>query len=229
MKKAVLRIGQIRFDKKYYPRTKWYWQTSYKYSQAMKSGAKFPPIEVAKLRRTYYLVDGRHRYEAYKLNKEQHVQVVINPKIKSFNDLYIVAIRRNIGHGLPLSAHDITNIVIRLKDMKLDLGEISHIINMPINKLEPYIAKSITNTVSGEKIALKAPLKHLAGQEVSDEVGEIQKDFTVYSQLSLLEQLIDLLENELINFENPRVRERLEKIVVLINQFVTVSVQVPTK
>ena len=57
----------------------------------MQSGCQFPPIEIAKIKGEYLLIDGKHRIEAHKTNKEQYIQTLINPKVKTENEVYIEA------------------------------------------------------------------------------------------------------------------------------------------
>ena len=42
----IIPIKDIFFDETIYPRQSTWWATSYKYSEEMKAGAKFPPIIV---------------------------------------------------------------------------------------------------------------------------------------------------------------------------------------
>lgn len=223
METKILKIDEIACDEKYYPRMKWGWHTAFSYSQAMKAGAVFPPIEVAiirvGLRSRYYLVDGRHRIEANKMNGESHIQAIINSSITNLNDLFIEAVKRNAVHGRPFSVQEKVNIALKVKE-EMSMGdlEISKLINVPLDKLTDFVATRITNTFSGEVISLKAPVKHFAGQEVPDDFNQVQDKFSEFSQLVMLRDLINLFEKDLINFGNRDIVNSLNRLVTLVNE-----------
>lgn len=223
MKEQLLAIGKIQIDEKYYPRMKWGWQTAYQYAMAMKAGAKFPPIEVAKIKsglfkgeRTF-LVDGRHRIEALKINKEKHVQALVNTEVKTLEQLFLLAVERNISHGRPFSTQEKTSIALKLKKMDFKEEEISKIIQVPIEKFEKFISSRVTNSVSGEEIPLKKAVKHVASSPVEENFEEIQDGIHVgTSQIVLLDDFITLLENNLLQTENREVMKRVSKIINLV-------------
>jgi len=57
-------VNDVVFDSSIYPRQKWSTQTIERYADAMRAGAEFPPIIVEE--GTNRLLDGKHRWEAYK-------------------------------------------------------------------------------------------------------------------------------------------------------------------
>jgi len=218
MKQKILKIEDINIEEEYYPRTKCYWQTSYKYSQIMQAGTEFPPIEVAVIRRRFYLVDGRHRMEAHKLNKEEFIQAVINPNIRNFKQLYIEAVKRNVKHGEPLTVQDRTKIALKLQKMNFKDVEISRLIGVPVQKLEKYIADRVTNTVTGKTITLKPATSHVKDELVSENVEYAQENLSGIPQTKLLDDIIDLLDSSLIDLNNEKVVEKLGKIKELLKK-----------
>lgn len=224
MKEELLAIDKIKVDEKYYPRMKWGWQTAYQYAMAIKAGAKFPPIEVAKIKEgrlfkgeRIFLVDGRHRIEALKINKEKHVQAVINTDVKTLEQLFLLAVKRNISHGRPFSTQEKTSIALKLRKMDFKEEEISKIIQVPIEKFEKFISSRVTNSVSGEKIPLKKAVKHVASSPVKENFEGIQDGIhSGTSQIVLLDDFITLLENDLLQTENKEVMKRVSKIINLV-------------
>ena len=104
IKQKVL-IEEIFFDEDLYPRTQCNWQTSYDYSQSMKTGSKFPDIVLAVFNNRKYLVDGKHRIEACKLLKIKSIKAIIYTgwnKKKIFEE----AIKYNITHGRDVSHYE---------------------------------------------------------------------------------------------------------------------------
>ena len=215
----VLKVNQIELDNSIYPRINWSWQTSYDYAMSMKAGAEFPPITVAKVENKFLLVDGKHRLEALKMNKEQYVSADVLEGL-STNDIYIEAVKRNINHGRHFSPQDKANIIVKLKDMRLDIGDISQLIRIPLDKIERFTMDRMTNTVSGQTVILKAPSMNLKGVIVEDNFMEIQKPFSANGQGNILDQFITLLENNILNLNNQTIRIRLVKIKDLLDGIV---------
>jgi len=219
MATKILGIEEIKVDEKNYPRNKWSWQTSWDYANSMRAGSEFPPIEVAMLRRRYFLVDGRHRLEANRMNKEVHIQATINRRIKTTKSLYIESVKRNIANGRQFSVQDKIQIYVRLKDMRMKDAEISRLIQVPLDKLDAFTYNKITNTYTGDTIVLKAPLKNMGGTTVRQSLEQEQQVFSSHSQISILDELITLLRNKYIDLENKEVKKRFETLITLINGY----------
>ena len=216
-KEQLLAMKQVNTDEKYYPRMKWGWQTAYQYAMAMKAGAEFPAIEVAKIDGKYHLLDGRHRLEALKMNGEKHVQAMINTSVKTFDKLFLEAINRNVVHGRPFSVQEKTNIALRLQKMKFKNLEISRIIQVPIEKFEKFVATRITTDVKGKPIPLKKTVRHKASMPVEESFEDVQDEIHAgTSQIVLLDDFITLLENNLLDTKNKDVMKRVEKIISLV-------------
>jgi hypothetical protein len=142
VKKQILKIKEIIIDEKLYPRLEYDENTSKRYSLAMESGADFPPIVVAIKNKKFYLVDGLHRLNAYKINKKEVIEVDVLEGLKD-KDIFIEAVKRNIIHGRPFSEEDIEEIKITLEDFNLGIEEVSKIVRIPVGKLKPFVAKEI--------------------------------------------------------------------------------------
>ncbi len=213
--KKILKLKEIVIDKMVYPRQKWNWKTVYDYQESMRAGAIFPLITVALFNRKYYLLDGRHRLEALKNLKEKYTQAEVLKNL-SKKEIYIEAVKRNIGHGMQFSVIDKVKISLRLEKLEYSKEDISKLIQIPIDKLDMFTADRVTNTISGEIIYLKAPVKHLVGRAVIENFDNVQDKFIGASQLVILDELINLLENNLMDLENDEVFIRLKRIKVLL-------------
>lgn len=200
--KRLVKIKEIKFEQKFYPRFKYNWQVAYDYSQSMKAGANFPPITIALYKKKYYLIDGKHRIEAFKICKEEYIQAEILKNL-SANEIYIEAIKKNINHGYAFSPKEKRDIVLRLQDMRYDAVAISDLVRIPVGKLNPFVADRLVRDISGE-VVVKSPLKHLAGGSFDFDVGNTQNIFNAKSQLHLLGQIINILDNGLMDLEDPK-------------------------
>lgn len=235
-KKRLLTADDIITKGNLYPRNTCSWQITYSYSQSMKAGAKFPLIEVAKIKNKYYLIDGKHRLEAIKRlnregtkgikkskrvqNKDIHVQCLVYSTL-SLHDVYILSVERNIVHGLPFTSFDKMNIVKKLEGMKLSAKRISELVRMPVENIQRLKITKMTHTISGKPVVLKSSLVSLAGVPVPDNFEEYQNDMDGGKlQTRLLDDIIILLEKEVLDFTNNMVLEKfnhLKRLIMKIN------------
>jgi len=220
METKIIPIGKAICDEEIYPRNLVNWVTVHRYAKAMQAGSKFPPITVAKLglRNRLIVVDGFHRLQANKNNKESYVEVEILKGLDK-KGIYVEAVRRNITHGQQFSGQERATIILTLEKWNLSQEQISEIVRIPIDDIEPFIAKRIVRiTETQEDIALKRPLRHLAGTEMEMEPN--QGVFSNRDQIQILDSLISLLKNNWINKESAIVKEKLQKVYELLNPYI---------
>lgn len=221
-----LKISDIEFDKEVYPRTGVDFITVSRYYNALKSGAKFPPIVVAELDGKNVLLDGAHRLAAHKSAKRKDIEVDL-VKVEDRQELYIEAIKANVRHGKQFSTYDTTKICIKLKEFKFTDAKISELVLIPSDKISSFVAKrAALITQTGSSIAVKPELRHLAGtsQDASFEVE--QGDLSGSKQIHLLDTVITMLEHSWFDLTNQKIADRLTSISNLLNQ---VTIPVSTK
>ena len=214
----LLGLTEVKISEKVYPRMNYDWMTSYKYAQAMKAGANFPAIVVAEFRNQFILVDGRHRLEAYKQNKQTSVQCEVLKGLTE-NQIFVEAVKRNISNARPFSTQDKVNIALKLKNMKFTDIQISEIIRVPLDKFETFMVTRVSNSVTGEEIALKAPLRNYAGEVIPEIVQESQSIYAARNQLQIINQLIMLLETKAFVWNDTSLN-KLKILRKLIKKFV---------
>jgi hypothetical protein len=221
MKEQLIKIEQVGFDEELYPRTRYDWFTANDYKNSMMTGAVFPPIEVALLNGKFYLIDGRHRIEAKKLLKEEHIQAIVHTNL-SIKKIFEKAIELNIIHGRPLSFQDKIMVIDKLEKLNFTMNDIVRLIGMPQNKIEQFKIERITNTISGETIILKATTKNFAGQDVPNDFNEHQDIYSTRGQLSLLRQTISLFQDGMVDFNNKEITKEVVKLKSIIK-----SIKIP--
>ena len=212
-------VKKIINNKEVYPRNSQDWKVAYKYAESMKAGAQFPPILVTKYNGQYLVVDGWHRLEAYKKNKEEEILAEIL-KLAGNKEIFIEAVKRNATHGKPLTIQERAQIILKLREFKVKERDISKITFIPYDQIEDFVINRLTYSTAGKQIVLKAPLKHLATVEVSDKIIEGQKFIASDSQLTLLNQVITLLKNNWIDLKDEQIRARLLEIFALIKDII---------
>lgn len=217
MKQKLLKIKSLVFDKELYPRAKeeTYWQTAWRYSQAMKMGNKFPPILVGLFKRKKYVVDGWHRVEAMKLLKEEFISATVK-RYTDKRDMFADAVKLNSVHGQPLSPWDKVRIIYKLEEMKFTLEEISEIVKVPVDKIERFKARTVIGP-NGKPVFLKSVVAK-AVDKPRNGLSVNQEDLTVRTVQNLLEQLIELLESDVCPLEEGSVRELSIKVYGLLGE-----------
>jgi len=215
-------IKEISFNEDVYPRVGYNWQTGYDYAQSMRTGAKFPLITLALFKGTKILVDGKHRLEAYKLLKVNKVKAEVFTGW-GLNKIFEEAIKRNIAHGRGLSPFEKRRIALKLREMDFADNKISAIIQVPMDKLEGFVAQRLVNSITGEtikQVIVKSELKHLAGKDYkfseTNEIEQIQTPMYANNQLDLIEQVISLIENNLLNIKDQKIKERFNYLKSII-------------
>lgn len=94
-------LSDIVRDARYQVRTKLQAATVRAYANAMKAGAAFPPITLARLGGALVLLDGFHRVKAAEVAGVTHLRAVVvscSPEEAAWR-----AAEANLSHGLPLS------------------------------------------------------------------------------------------------------------------------------
>lgn len=145
----ILKIEQILVNQELYPRSEaHHWLVS-RYMESMRLGVEFPPIVVSFSDGEYILIDGLHRLAAYKRIKTEHVQTEVYYDLTK-EEIFKEAIKRNISHGIQFNQEDKVRIINRLNDFKLDIGEITKLVQLPLDKVKSSLGVSVTNELSGE-------------------------------------------------------------------------------
>jgi hypothetical protein len=214
----ILKAKQILIDEKIYPRNSVNDLLVYKYTQAMKAGAKFPPITVALYRNKYYLLDGRHRLNAKMKCGEKYVQAEIISNLTK-EQMYVEAVRRNMCHGQMLNSNEVTRAITRMREMKISRDEISKIINMPVANIEPFVAKRITNTATGKIVFLKKGVTNMHGSMISDETATDINGLSGLSQKELFADAVTIVKNGLLQTTNSQVMKPVKELYSLLDNF----------
>lgn len=218
MNTKILKIEEVEVDDRVYPRSSIDPYTIAKYVKAMKSGSVFPSIIVAKYEGKYLLVDGAHRLTTNKQCKNKHIEAEI---LKGLNleEMYIESIKRNSTHGTSFTTMDVTRICLKLKDMNLSSIEISNIVHIPADKIEPYIAKRITRIgATKEEIPLSPAFRHFVGEDLEESIS--QGVSISAKQIDIINSLISLLENKYIDIKNEKVLEKLKRLSDLLKDII---------
>jgi ParB/Sulfiredoxin domain len=190
---AKVQVSKIVIDEAIYPRSSVSEFNVNRLVSALETGAPLPPITVEA--KTYRLVDGRHRYEAYKKEGIKTIEV-IEKVYASEADLFADAVRCNIGHGEPLDQYTVRNAIIRLTAYGYQREQISDVVRLPIEQIEK-IERGFAVSQDGKPVALKGGLNHLKGRTLDPQQMEVNRHYSGGKAIFYVRQICDLLENDI--------------------------------
>lgn len=121
-----------------------------KYAQAMRAGAKFPPLLLEK--GTNRIVCGNHRYYAHKSTKKP--EDLIDVSFQEFENeaaLIRCAAKDNATHGEPLSTWDKKRISLRLSSLGDTPEDIAALLAVPVSKVQSWGGMTVVVVGNGHK------------------------------------------------------------------------------
>lgn len=188
-----IEIISIVVDEHLYPRAKVDAFNVQRLMHAFNSGALFPDIVVEA--GTHRLVDGRHRLEVYRAKGITAVEA-IEKVYPNDADLFADAVRLNIGHGAPLDQFSVRTAVARLIEYGFERAAIQEIVRLPTEHLE-RVVKGFASTPAGETIALKGGLRHMRGEQLTEEQVEVNRRYGGGKAEFYARQIVGLLETDM--------------------------------
>ena len=147
----------------------------YQYIECMKDGDEFPPIETVFDGVTHWLVDGFHRYHAYKLMGLKKTNVNYKPGTQS--EAQILSFGVNGKHGKPRTVEDKRNAV----QMALEHPDLKEKSTYEIAKIcavsQPFVA-GIRDPLKKEK------QKAAVEKNIQKKASEISENKEITNQIS---------------------------------------------
>jgi ParB-like chromosome segregation protein Spo0J len=208
---TTIALNKIVLDEAIYPRSGVSEFNVGRLISAIKTGVKLPPLIVEAS--TFRLVDGRHRYEAFK--RQEIAKVSVEQKVYSTEaDLFADAVRYNIGHGEPLDQYSVRSAIVRLEKYGYSRERISDVVRLPVDALEK-IERGLAANESGEPIALKGGLNHMAGSVLNPAQLEVNRHYSGAKASFHARQLGDLLQNDMWPMRSESFAREMDRVVKL--------------
>ena len=120
-------------DYRLYPRAEVDGATVEQFREALRAGAKFPPLRVCA--KTYRIIDGFHRKVAYEREHATHVLCALED-VSDDTDLFRRAAQANASHGRRYSVDDYATAVRLAKRLGLTREQISADLFLPLERIE---------------------------------------------------------------------------------------------
>lgn len=215
-----LDIDKCVVDPTIYPRTGVNEFNVNRLINAMNTSVKLPPITVEA--KTFRIVDGRHRYEAHKRLRLKTIEA--EQKVyKNEADLFADAVRRNIVHGVPLDQYSVRSAIVKLTTYGYSKAQISEVIRLPVEEIT-RAERTFASNESGEAVALKGGLAHLAGQTLDPQQLEINRRYSGPKSIFFIRQIAGLLANDMY----PRTQTFFNEMDALCELWRTIKIKEET-
>lgn len=177
---------------------------------ALTAGATLPPI-IAEAK-TFRIVDGFHRYEAF--SKHLGTAGVVPVELRTYASdaaLFLDAVALNSGHGRKLDRHDQTRIVLRLRELHVDDQTIAVTLHVPEPEI-PILAVRVLHDSTGQRIPLKRGLQHLRGQKLTANQIKVVSSVRSGEAGRLCMELSGLLREGLVDLTDHRIVTQLQEL-----------------
>lgn len=159
-----IELDQVKFEEEVYPRNSFDNETVNQYRLGVD---RLPPILVNKY---YTLIDGYHRWLAYKAEgkKEIDVEVLDIPK----EEILFEAIRRNRRHGKQLTSAEKKSLAVRLYDGRLTQKKIADLLSVDQGTVSKWLEKiDQTREEERERVIIDLYLRCYTQKEIANKVG----------------------------------------------------------
>lgn len=216
MKTVKLSVATLIFDGTLYPRASLDNQHVTYLREALRSGAKMPPITVCA--KTMRIADGAHRVRANQA--EYGGDAKITAIVKTYandKEFFLDAIALNADHGRALTSYDRSHIAIIAKNLKINPEHVASTLHMTITKFDSLVVdRSATLNRTPTVIPLKRTIRHMSGGRLTQRQQEANVRLGGMNQTFYVNQLITLMENDLLDTENANLMARLEVLRTLL-------------
>lgn len=161
-------------------------------ARALAAGIELPPVIADRASRR--LVDGFHRRRAVlKHNGPDSEIAVFWRDYESDADMYAEAVQLNSGHGRKFSSYDRVRITIRAAELGLTNAQVAVLLHYPEEVVE-RLAVQVAHSETGATIALKRPVRHLAGLVLNAQQETVNRRSSGWSVGYHANQIVDHIE-----------------------------------
>lgn len=182
-------------------------------AEAMRAGAKLPPIVVE--RKTSRVVDGFHRVEAHR--RVHGPEALVEAQERDYADkgeFFLDAVRLNAAHGYRLAPYDHLRCVAVAEELSIDPRRVAGALSVRPSYVGDLQARRMgTELTTRGPIPLKRTIEHMRGRALTPAQIEINQKLGGQSQQYYINQINLLVENGLLDLENPRVTEGLVRLL----------------
>ena len=220
------KLSDLVLDYAIYPRKEIDRQHAAILQEAIEGGAVMPPLVLET--KSHRVVDGFHRYRAYKHIAKDNVDFVVRCIEKTYKSealLFLDAMRYNAEHGRALNKFDRTHCIIMAHQLKVSDRDIAAVLHVQVEAVKRLVVDRTATRVNGKQtlMPIKSTIRHMAGKKLTVEQSECNDKLGGMQQSFYVNQVILLIENSLLDIENDKLMERLVKLAELLEGVLAVK------
>jgi hypothetical protein len=183
-------------------------------ANSLDAGEEPPPV-VAE-RSTLRVVDGFHRVAAYLRRDTEAVIAVELVDYESDAELFEDAMRRNARHGVKLNPFDRSRCVQIGTELGLDVDRIAGALAVDVDVLGKLKAAKTAYDHDGKPLPIKRPLRHLAGQRLTERQERANRRSSGWSVRFHAEQIIQAIEGDVCDWTDEATVTALREVQALL-------------
>lgn len=207
----TLPIDEVVEDYRLYPRAEVDGATVEQFREALRTGAKFPPIRVCS--KSFRVIDGFHRKTAYEREGATHVFCALE-EVADDIDLFRRAAAANASHGRRYSVDDYATAVRLAKRLGLTREQISSDLFLPLDRIEKL------ERISAGRGA-PAPLERNIPKAGGKPSKLVEKSMDTISQITWTTSLLRCLREGHVNEQSEELRSQLEELSTALGEFLS--------
>lgn len=183
---------------------------------AIDTGEAPPPV-VAE-RSTLRVVDGFHRVTAY---LRRDTDAIIDVQLVDYTsdaELFEDAMRRNARHGVRLNPFDRSRCVQIGTELGLDVGRIAGALAVNVDVLGKLRAAKTAYDNTGKALPIKRPLRHLAGQRLTERQERANQRSSGWSVRFHAEQIVTAIQGDVCDWSDEPTVTALREVHALLSE-----------
>ena len=182
---------------------------------AMEAGQEMPPAIVDK--KTRRVADGFHRVRAVLQRDPEGEIEIIEKEYKNDRELFLDAMRYNSQHGARLDPCDRVHCTLIAERLSIPMDAVAGVLHMPVERLGVLQTRTAT-VASGLRVALKRTISHMEGRRLTKVQNDANDKLSGMNQAFYVNQIITLIESNLLDKEDEKLMERLERLDELLDE-----------
>lgn len=214
-KQHTIKRELIKVDETLYPRYARSKGTINNYSEAIGSGAKFPPLEIDQNNR---LIDGIHRLMAYDRNGIIDIPVKIT-HVANEVAFFEAALKANAHHGHRYTHIDYAHMVLKGQELGLSNFDIARLVYVTPGYLDEVTRDWFARDKSGALVPLKRTIRHMKGLTLTDEQLAVNKKLAGMHPSFYANQIVMLCDNDMIDTDSEATLAKLRELEDSVRQF----------
>ena len=182
----------------------------------METGIEMPPVIIDQ--KSKRVVDGFHRVRAVlKLDSDGQITVVEKTYCNDA-ELFLDAMRYNAAHGVWLNSCDRTRCTHIAEQLSIPLDAVAGALHMPVDKLSGLKQDRTATVASRLCIPLKRTIRHMRSRRLTKAQSETNEKLSGMNQPFYVNQVISLIENKLLDLDDEKLMEWLERLDELLDE-----------